>query len=76
MDAMQGKTLNIEKGNFFSIAGPSGSGMMTILNMIGCIDTTTDGTVQVNGQETGSLKHKVLTSFGTGPWVPSSSPLT
>lgn len=54
VEALKGITLNIERGDFISIAGPSVSGKTTILNMIGCIDTPTAGTVQINGQETGS----------------------
>jgi len=43
--AVNGVTFSIERGDFISIAGPSGSGKSTILNMIGCIDTPTEGTV-------------------------------
>jgi len=44
-------TLSIEDGVFLAIAGPSGSGISTILNLIGCIDTPTRGRVFVNGQD-------------------------
>ena len=47
--AVCGVDLEISQGDFVSIAGPSGSGKSTILNMIGCIDTPTSGSVVING---------------------------
>ncbi|MEE8441593.1 MAG: ABC transporter ATP-binding protein [Spirochaetia bacterium] len=66
--AVQGVSFDIEEGDFVSIAGPSGSGKSTILNMIGCIDTPTEGTVSIDGTittdlsdvEITTLRHKVL----------------
>ena len=61
--AVRGVSMTIEEGEFISIAGPSGSGKTTILNLIGGIDTPTAGSVTVNGQETGSLSDRALTSL-------------
>ena len=61
--AVRGVSLSIERGEFISIAGPSGSGKTTILNLVGCIDTPTAGTVSVNGQATGDLKDRALTDL-------------
>ena len=61
--ALRGVSLSIEQGEFISIAGRSGSGKTTILNLIGCIDTPTAGTVTVNGQVTGSLRERALTNL-------------
>jgi len=66
--AVNGVSFDIEEGDFISIAGPSGSGKSTILNMIGCIDTPTDGEVAIENTVTGglsdteitTLRHKVL----------------
>jgi putative ABC transport system ATP-binding protein len=63
VEAIKGVDLCIEKGDFISIAGPSGSGKTTILNMIGCIDTPTEGTVEINGNVTSKLSDKQLTSL-------------
>ena len=63
VQAVRGVTLSIEPGEFISIAGPSGSGKTTILNLIGCIDTPTAGTVTVDGQATGALKDRDLTAL-------------
>ena len=61
--AVKGVTFDIEKGDFISIAGPSGSGKSTILNMIGCIDTPSEGTVEIFGTETGSLNDREITNL-------------
>ncbi len=59
--AVKGVTFTIEAGDFVSIAGPSGSGKTTILNMIGCIDTPTEGEVIIRGTNTKELKDKEIT---------------
>jgi putative ABC transport system ATP-binding protein len=61
--AVNGVTFEIERGDFISIAGPSGSGKSTILNMIGCIDTPTEGTVLIDRQPTGGLSDREITSL-------------
>ncbi|HEY9594789.1 MAG TPA: ABC transporter ATP-binding protein [Spirochaetia bacterium] len=61
VEAVRGVSFSIEKGDFISIAGPSGSGKSTILNLIGCIDTPTSGTVTVEGKATAGLSDKELT---------------
>ncbi|KGE72738.1 ABC transporter ATP-binding protein [Spirochaeta lutea] len=59
--AVRGVSFEIMKGDFISIAGPSGSGKSTILNMLGCIDVPTDGSVVLNGVETKDLSDKEIT---------------
>jgi putative ABC transport system ATP-binding protein len=61
VEAVKGVSFCIEKGDFISIAGPSGSGKSTILNMIGCIDTPTEGSVEIRGKPTGGLNDKEIT---------------
>ncbi len=61
VQAVKGVDINIEAGDFISIAGPSGSGKSTILNMIGLIDSPTGGEVLINGNSTAKLKDKQLT---------------
>ncbi len=61
--AVKGVSFDIESGDFISIAGPSGSGKSTILNMIGCIDTPTEGIVTINKTNTSDLKDKEITNL-------------
>ena len=45
--ALKGITANIEKGEFMGLVGPSGSGKTTLLNIIGGLDSPTEGSVGV-----------------------------
>ncbi len=61
--ALRGVDLIIEKGDFLSIVGPSGSGKSTLLNIIGCIDTPTEGRVLYNGDDLTILSDKEKTYY-------------
>ena len=49
--ALKDISLSVEAGVFLAIAGPSGSGKSTLLNLIGCIDTASQGRVLIDGNE-------------------------
>jgi putative ABC transport system ATP-binding protein len=49
IDVLQGVTLDIPEGDFLALMGPSGSGKTTLLNLIGGLDTPSEGSVQVAG---------------------------
>lgn len=51
VQALSGISLAVEPGVFLAIAGPSGSGKSTLLNIIGCIDTPSEGRVIVDGHD-------------------------
>ncbi|MCK5156206.1 MAG: ABC transporter ATP-binding protein [Spirochaetales bacterium] len=61
--AVNGVSFDIARGDFISIAGPSGSGKSTILNMIGCIDVPTSGTVELNNHITSGLTDREITEL-------------
>ncbi|MDQ3265993.1 MAG: ABC transporter ATP-binding protein [Myxococcota bacterium] len=61
--ALREVSLEVEAGDFLSVAGPSGSGKSTLLNLIGCVDTATSGVVHVAGQDTSRLGERGLTEL-------------
>jgi putative ABC transport system ATP-binding protein len=63
VQAVRGVSFVIEKGDFISLAGPSGSGKTTILNLIGCIDTPSAGTVRINGRATERMSDDAVTAL-------------
>ncbi len=49
IDVLQGVTVDLPRGDFLALMGPSGSGKTTLLNLLGGLDTPTDGSVTVGG---------------------------
>ena len=58
--ALQGIDLDIESGDFATLAGPSGSGKTTLLSLIGGLDRPTAGNITVDGESIGSLEKNRL----------------
>ena len=63
VEALRGVSFGIEQGEFIAIMGPSGSGKSTLMNIIGCLDSPTDGTYYLNNQEVSSLEGDELASI-------------
>jgi len=58
--ALRGVDMEVEEGEFTAIFGPSGSGKTTLLNMIGCLDTPTEGEIRLNDKRVSDLSKKAL----------------
>ena len=61
--ALDGVDLEIERGEFTAIIGTSGSGKSTLLNMLGGLDTPTEGSVRIGGTELAALNPEQATIF-------------
>ena len=56
VEALRGVTFGIRQGEFIAIMGPSGSGKSTLMNIIGCLDSPTNGTYHLNNKEVSTLE--------------------
>jgi putative ABC transport system ATP-binding protein len=61
--ALQGVTLDVERGDYVAIVGPSGCGKSTLLNLIGVIDQPTSGTVAIEGRRVDAMSDREATQF-------------
>lgn len=61
--ALGGIDLVIERGEFVAIVGPSGSGKSTMMNLVGCLDRPSAGSVKIAGDSTNELNDNQLTSL-------------
>ena len=61
--ALQGVSLDVERGDYVAIVGPSGCGKSTLLNLIGVIDQPTSGTVIIAGKRVDAMSDREATSF-------------
>jgi putative ABC transport system ATP-binding protein len=53
--ALQGISVEVDRGEYLAITGASGSGKSTFMNLVGALDTPTSGTLKVEGRELGKL---------------------
>jgi len=60
IDVLQGVNLEIPKGEFLALMGPSGSGKTTLLNLIGGLDTPTEGSIEVAGVDISRMNGAAL----------------
>lgn len=61
--ALKGATFSVPKGEFVAVVGESGSGKSTLLNLMGGLDTPTEGKVFIDGKDIFAMKDRSLTVF-------------
>ena len=58
--ALRGISMEVQRGEHVAIMGPSGSGKSTLMNLLGCLDTCTSGTYELNGTNVNELNENRL----------------
>jgi len=58
--ALKGVDISIEKGEYVAIMGPSGSGKSTLMNLVGCLDTPSQGSYLLNGKQVSEMNDNEL----------------
>jgi putative ABC transport system ATP-binding protein len=61
--AINGISLNIQKGEFLSVMGPSGCGKSTLLNIMGLLDEPSKGQIRIDNQDISNFSDKQLANF-------------
>ena len=63
IDVLQGVSLDIREGEFLALMGPSGSGKTTLLNLLGGLDTPSEGSITVGGDRIDKLSGGQLSAW-------------
>ena len=63
IDALRDATFSVEQGELCVIVGPSGAGKTTLLNILGGMDTLTNGTIRLGGEEISAYNERKLTAY-------------
>ncbi len=61
--ALDGITLRVEPGEWLAVMGPSGSGKSSLVNLIGCLDRPTSGSIRIGGEDLSKLNAQQLDRF-------------
>ena len=60
VDALKEVSVSIDKGEYIAIIGPSGSGKSTFMNLLGCLDKPTNGTIRIENTDVSRLSERKL----------------
>lgn len=63
IDALSEVSLSIPTGSYTAIMGPSGSGKSTLMNLVGCLDRPTEGSVRIDGRDVGTMSERKRTTL-------------
>ncbi len=63
LKALNGVSFSLDEGKFVVILGPSGAGKSTLLNLLGGLDSPTEGTIKVNGRDISTLTDNELADY-------------
>jgi putative ABC transport system ATP-binding protein len=61
--ALDGVSLEVERGDYLAVMGPSGSGKSTLMNIVGCLDTPSSGSYRLNGREIAHMQDDELAAI-------------
>lgn len=64
--ALDGVSLDVKEGEFVAVMGPSGCGKSTLLNILGLLDTPTEGTYHLGDKEVAALREKERSAYRRG----------
>ena len=63
IQALRGVSIQIERGEYVAIMGPSGSGKSTLMNLVGCLDTPSQGSYLLNGRQVAQMNDNELAAI-------------
>jgi putative ABC transport system ATP-binding protein len=64
--ALRGVSLDIARGEYLAIMGPSGSGKSTLMNLLGCLDSPSEGSYELNGKDVARMTDNELANIRNG----------